>query len=223
MMARIARLVIPGYPHHVTQRGNRRHPTFFCEEDYRVYIQLVATAKAAVGAEIWAYCLMPNHVHLVVVPAKETSLAELFRDAHRRYTRKINFREDWRGHLWQERFHSFVMDERHLLAAIRYIELNPVRAKLCDQAGDWEWSSARAHLTAEDDALVTVEPMLQIIGDWESYLACTEAQETIETLRKRSRTGRPAGCPDFIRRMELLTGRSLLKQKSGPKSKQTVK
>src|SRR5210317_374899 len=130
-MARMPRLVIPHYPHHVTQRGVRRQKTFFSDADYKTYLDLLATAKDGVGADIWAYCLMPNHVHHVIVPGKEDSLAALFSDAHRRYTRRINFREGWRGHLWQERFHSFVMDERHLNATVRYVELNPVAAGLC--------------------------------------------------------------------------------------------
>ena len=98
-MARVARVVVPHYPHHVTQRGNRRQQTFFSDDDYRAYIELLIGAKAKAGVEVWAYCLMPNHVHLVVVPEHENSLAAFFSEAHRRYTRRINFREGWRGHL----------------------------------------------------------------------------------------------------------------------------
>ena len=129
-MARIARIIAPGYPHHIIQRGNRRQQTFFCNDDYLVYIELMAhwCKKHLVG--IWAWCLMPNHVHLIAVPQTETGLARAIGEAHRRYTRHINFREKWRGHLWQERFASFPMDERHLLAAARYFEMNPVAAKL---------------------------------------------------------------------------------------------
>ena len=217
-VARIARVVIPGYPHHVTQRGNRRQTTYFGSEDYEAYVDLVAAAKERAGADIWAYCVMPNHVHFVVVPAEKDSLAALFSDAHRKYTRKINFREGWRGHLWQERFHSFVMDEHHLLAAVRYIELNPVHANLCTQAALWPWSSARAHLSAIDDALVNVGPMLSRINDWQAYLDSIVPQETIEKLRQHSRTGRPVGDPDFVRHLELLAGRSLAPKKRGRKS-----
>jgi putative transposase len=135
-MARMPRVVVPEYPHHVTQRGARRQRTFFSAADYKTYLQLLAAAKADAGAEFWAYCLMPNHVHHVIVPSRQDSLAALFSAAHRRYTRHINFREDWRGHLWQERFHSFVMDERYLMATVRYVELNPVRAGLCEQPQD---------------------------------------------------------------------------------------
>jgi len=129
-MPRIARLVVPGYPHHVTQRGNRRQRAFFNSQDYLAYLELVASAKEETRCEIRAYCLMPNHVHFVIVPEHKDGLADLFKEAHRRYTRRINFRENWRGHLWQERFHYFVMDEKHLNATVRYVELNPVSADL---------------------------------------------------------------------------------------------
>ena len=124
-MARMPRLVVPGYPHHVTQRGNRRMKTFFGDRDYQYYLELLSDTKEEAGIEVWAYCLMPNHVHFVVVPRLEDSLSRLFRSVHRHYSRAINFRENWKGHLWQERFHSFVMDERYLLATVRYVELNP--------------------------------------------------------------------------------------------------
>lgn len=217
-MARMPRLVVPGYPHHVTQRGNRRQQTFFSAEDYQAYIDLLANARGRAGVQVWSYCLMPNHVHLILVPARPESLADLFKEAHRRYTRLINFREGWRGHLWQERFHSFVMDEQHLLAAVRYVELNPVRAKLCARAEHWEWSSALAHLRGTDDALVTVAPMLERIGNWSDYLDTRESAERLDALRTHSRTGRPAGNEEFIKRLSLLTGKELRKGKPGPKT-----
>ena len=111
-MARLARVVIPGMPHHVTQRGNRRQPTFFDDEDYAAYLELMADGCREEGVAIWAYCLMPNHVHLIGVPETEQSLRRAIGEAHRRYTRRINFRERWRGYLWQGRFASFVMDEQ---------------------------------------------------------------------------------------------------------------
>ena len=129
-MARLARIVVPGMPHHITQRGNRRQQTFFNSDDYSVYIDLMAQWCREQGVRIWAYCLMPNHVHLVAVPSSEGGLRRAIGEAHRRYTRRVNFREGWRGHLWQGRFASFVMDESYLLAAARYVELNPV-------APDW--------------------------------------------------------------------------------------
>lgn len=217
-MARQPRVVVPGYPHHVTQRGNRRQKTFFSEDDYRYYIQLVAQSVVASGTEVWAYCLMPNHVHLVMVPSEEDGLRAVLGEAHRRYTRHINFREGWRGHLWQERFHSFVMDEPYLLAAVRYVERNPIAARLCHRPAEWPWSSAAAHLAGHDDSLVTVKPLLDRIKDWESFLSVEqEAHETFQHIQKHSRTGRPLGAPGFVAKLESLTGRELAPKRPGRK------
>ena len=129
-MARLARAVAPGLPHHVTQRGNRRQRTFLHPDDHGLYKALLAEHCRARGVAVWAWCLMPNHVHLVLVPPDAGSLASALGEAHRRYTRHVNLRERWRGYLWQGRFASCAMDEAHLLAAVRYVELNPVRARL---------------------------------------------------------------------------------------------
>ena len=137
-------------PHHVTQRGNRREPVFFEADDYRLYRRLVAAAARRAGAAVWAYCLMPNHVHLIVTPADADGLRATFAEAHRRYTGAINARFRWTGHLFQGRFGAVVMDEPHLLAAARYIALNPVVAGLVSRAEDWPWSSTRAQLAGED-------------------------------------------------------------------------
>ena len=216
-MARVARVVVPGYPHHVTQRGSRKQKTFFSADDYHHYRWLLGTRRRDSGLQIWAWCLMPNHVHLVVVPDHEKSLARFCADVHRRYAYRTNTREGWRGHLWQERFRSFVMDEEHLLAAVRYVELNPVRAGLCETPTQWPWSSVHAHLAGRSDDVVSVEPMLQRISDWHAYLAAGLPEPLTETLRRHTRTGRPAGDAAFLSRMEKLTGRRLRKGKPGPK------
>ena len=145
----LARLVLPGIPYHVTQRGNRRQQTFFEDGDYALHRPLLGEAAQHAGASVWAYCLMPNHVHLIVVPSDEDGLRATFANAHRRYARFINARHRWTGHLWQGRFGAVLMDETHLAHAARYVALNPVRARLCDRAEDWPWSSARAPLRAE--------------------------------------------------------------------------
>ena len=217
-MPRIARIVIPHYPHHITQRGNRRQSVFFNDEDYIFYKKTIAAALSQAQVALWAYCLMPSHVHLVVVPETEGGLCNLFRKAHRDYTRRINFREGWRGHLWQERFHSFVMDENYLLATVRYVELNPVRAGLCRCAEDWPWSSVHAHLKGEDDELVTVKPMLDLVNDWLEYLDQQDRDEH-KSIRMHTNTGRPLGEEALIAKVEAITGRDLRKKKPGPKQK----
>lgn len=216
-MARMPRVVVPNFPHHVTQRGSRRQVTFFSDDDYRTYIDLVAEAKLKAGVDIWAYCLMPNHVHLVAVPRDEESLATLFANAHRRYTLRINTREGWQGHLWQERFHSIVMDETHLIAAVRYVENNPVRASLCERPEDWPWSSTRAHLQSRDDRLVMVAPMLELVDDWSAYLSVDQDDDAVDSIRLHTRTGRPVGSNEFITMLENITGRNLHKRKPGPR------
>ena len=145
-MARLARIVVPNVPHHVTQRGNRREPIFFEDGDQDVYRDLLAEHCQKNSVEVWAYCFMPNHVHLIAVPRHQGGLARAIGDAHRRYTTFVNARGGWHGHLFQERFASVAMDEDHLIAAARYVSLNPVRARLVARAEDWPWASTRAHL-----------------------------------------------------------------------------
>jgi putative transposase len=218
-MARLARLVIPGLPHHVTQRGNRGQQTFFNDGDYAAYLELMAEWCREEGVAIWSYCLMPNHVHLIAVPKTEAGLRRAIGEAHRRYTRRINFRERWRGYLWQGRFASFIMDEPYLLAAARYVELNPVRAKLVQRAREWPWSSAKAHLSGRDDRLVNVAPLLAMVNDWKAFLKSAIREEDLRDLREHGRTGRPLGNSAFLDRLEGLVGRVLKPQKPGPKPK----
>lgn len=197
-MPRMARLVVPGYPHHVTQRGARKQKTFFREQDYEKYIEIMAAIKRKLEVAIWAYCLMPNHVHLIVVPNRHNGLAQLFGQSHRTYALEINRRDGWQGHLWQERYHSFVMDEEHLLAAVRYVETNPVRAGLCSDPSQWKWSSYHAHLSRKDDLLVEVGPMQERIVDWKKFVAIPTPGAELESLRKHSKSGRPIGDPGFV-------------------------
>lgn len=217
-MARIARVVAPGYPHHITQRGNRRQPTFFRHDDYIAYISLMAEWTRKHDVAIWAYCLMPNHVHLIAVPRAEDGLRLAIGEAHRRYTRQVNSREGWTGHLWQGRFASYPMDQRHLLAAVRYVENNPVRAGLAEKAWEYPFSSARAHAEGGDDALVATAPLLEMIPEWKSYLQGEEDQALTEAMKSNERTGRPLGDTDFINSLEESLGRCLSRQKPGPKS-----
>ena len=218
-MARPARFVIPGLPHHVTQRDNRRQQTFFNDGDYAAYVELMADWCREEGVEIWAYCLMPNHIHLIAVPGSEQGLRRAIGEAHRRYTRRINFREKWRGYLWQGRFASFIMDADYLLAAARYVELNPVRAGLVAKAEEWPWSSARAHLSGRDDRLVKAAPMLAMVGDWKAFLNSAIREEDLRDLREHGRTGRPLGSATFLERLEAIVGRVLKPQKGGRPAK----
>jgi len=216
-MARLARVVAHGVPHHVTQRGNRRQRTFFTDDDYRLYRDLMAEWCGRSGVEIWAYCLMPNHVHLIATPESADGLRRGVGEAHRRYARHVNFREGWRGYLWQGRFASFPLDGDWLLAAARYIELNPVRARLADTPDAWPWSSARAHLSGRDDELANAAPLLAMVGDWRTLLSLPADEDEAGALRRHQRTGRPLGDDTFVDRLETTLGRSLRRRKPGPK------
>ncbi|MDP3852919.1 transposase [Phenylobacterium sp.] len=203
--------------HHVTQRGNRRQTTFFSDADYAVYRDLLAEGCRAAGVEVWGYCLMPNHVHLILVPSSEDGLRAALAETHRRYSRRINEREGWTGYLWQGRFASVPMDGAHLLACARYVELNPVRAGLAAAAADWPWSSARAHLAGRDDGLVATAPLLGMAPDWPEFLGAGLDEVEHRAIRGGERTGRPLGSADFTADLERQLGRPLAPQKRGRK------
>lgn len=223
-MARLARIVIPEVPHHVTQRGNRRQQVFFAEGDYAAYRDLVAGACAAHAVRCVAWCLMPTHVHLILVPSQANGLRAALSDAHRRYSRRINFAKGWTGYLWQGRFASYPMELSHLMAAIRYVELNPVRAKLTDRAEDWRWSSAAAHATGRPDGFTDLAAMAGVHRNWRSMLRGglemgDLAEAELAAIEAHVRTGRPRGGLDFIEALEERTGRILKRLKPGPKPK----
>jgi len=217
-MPRIARVTVPSVPHHITQRGNRRQKTFFNNKDYATYIDLMAEWCSRCGVEIWAYCLMPNHVHLIAVPDTEDSLAKAIGEAHRRYTRHINFRKGWRGHLWQGRFASYPMDEVYLIIAARYIELNPVKAGLVSKPELWKYSSAASHVSGKEDALLSRTSLLnEMIDDWKEFLNSTTSEQDIKMLQQHERTGRPLGSDGFLTRLEKSIDRLLRPKRPGRK------
>ena len=215
-MPRKARLVVPGYAHHITQRGIRGLPTFFSDADYRSYLDLFRAQLMKSGLVVYAYCLMPNHVHVVAVPKDESGLSNHFRSLHSNYAKEVNASRGWKGHLWQERFYSVVMDELHTLAALRYVELNPVRAGLCDHPAQWVWSSARANLGIRYDGIVDTEATKSLVGDWGRYLDSGEDTALRDALRRHTRTGRPAGSERFLDELERMTGKPVRPKKKGP-------
>ena len=163
---------------------------------------------------------MPNHVHLIVVPDSEDGLRLGIGEAHRRYTRRVNFRKRWRGHLWQGRFASYVLDEHYLLAATRYVEMNPVKAGLVRRPRQYPWSSAAAHLKGRDNALVRVEPLLELAGNWGKFLSQPIQQEIARKLQAHERTGRPLGSDSFVAKLERHLHRVLLPRRPGRKPKE---
>ncbi len=209
-MARISRIVIPGYPHHLTQRGVRSMDVFANDSDRVVYLQLLAEEASKAGVAILAWCLMTNHIHLIAVPDRENSLARGIGEAHRRYTRRKNFSEGVRGYLFQGRFNSCVLDQQHLLAAARYVERNPVQAGMVATAWDYPWSSARYHAhRIESDPLVKNHFLSEMIGNWAEFLQFADGTDLTRNIQQGTRTGRPVGGERFIFEVETLVGRSL--------------
>jgi putative transposase len=216
-MARLARVVIPGLPHHVTQRGNGRAQTFFCDDDYRLYRDLLADACRAAKVEAWAWVLMPNHVHLILVPIDADGLRRALAPTHRRYAGHVHARELRTGHFWQGRFGAVTMDEAHLAAAVRYVALNPVRARLAARAEDWPWSSVHAHLAGRDDGLTTVAPVLERYPRFADLLDAGPDEAAFDRLRRAESIGRPLGDARFMTALEALTRRPLKPAKRGRK------
>jgi putative transposase len=219
-MARIARVVVPDVAYHVTQRGNRREDVFFADADRTHYLELLREYSVRHGLEMLGYCLMSNHLHLVVVPESERSLARVLKPVNVRYAQYVNHRQGWSGRLWQERFFSCPMDVRHCLVAVRYVERNPVRAGMFVRAGDYRWSSAAGHTGRRVDPLLSDrQGLLSGIENWTEWLRADDEREPVERLRLYTRTGRPLGSEGFAARLEAETGRVLKAKPHGRPSR----
>jgi putative transposase len=214
-MPRFARIVIPDCPHHIIQRGNHRQKVFFCDNDKKLYLDLLKYNCLKEKIDIWVYCLMDNHVHFIAVPRRSDSLARGIGETHRKYTTMINIRSNWKGFLWQGRFLSYPMDEQYLYNAVRYIEQNPVRAGLVKRPENYPWSSARAHVLKIQNDLLTDFYLLFEIEDWASYLRETVSEKNRRLFQQHERCGRPLGSESFIRKLEKITGRVLVRKKPG--------
>lgn len=221
-MARLARYVLPGVPHHVTQRGNGRQQTFFNEADYAAYRDLLAAHCAAHGVAVWSWVLMPNHVHMILVPDHVDALRAALSKVHRAYAGRIHAREQRTGHFWQGRFGCVAMDESHLLAALRYVALNPVRARLVARAQDWRWSSVHALLDpSRGDAITDTTPVLERVPDFAALLEVGEDASLSASLRRGESVGRPLGDGAFLDRIEAILGRDPKPGKRGPRPKES--
>jgi putative transposase len=202
-MPRIGRIVVKDYPHHITQRGNYRHTVFIEKPDYEQYLEWLELYAKKNELCFLAYCLMPNHVHYIAIPQNDYSLARTFNTTHMRYSQYFNRKKRSFGHLWQGRFYSCVLDEQHLYAAIRYIENNPVRARLAKTAVDWEWSSARYHVNKEKSILSLCDTAKYVkIDNWGDYLIEPDKSDLIQKIKANILTGRPLGNDQFVARIE---------------------
>ncbi len=209
-MPRIARAIAVGCAHHITQRGNNRQDVFFVDEDRRVYLELLQEQAQKYGLQVLAYCLMTNHVHLVAIPHEEEALAQAIGRTHFRYTQYVNRFHRRSGHLWQGRFYSCALDGRHLWPALKYVELNPVRAKLCRRAWQYPWSSAALHTDGKAQSeLLDLPRWYRQIGadEWRKELAEGLTDREVARIRLRTHTGRPLGSDRFVSKLETLLGR----------------
>jgi len=211
-MPRVARIVIPGIPHHITQRGNNRQDVFFVNDDRQCYLDILRAQSVKWGIDVLAYCLMTNHVHLVAIPQTEDSLAKAIGRTDFVYTQTINRLHGRTGHLWQNRFYSCALDETHLTIAVRYVERNPLRAKLARQAWAYPWSSAAAHIgEADGSGLLDLRPWRERwnTDDWKRMLAGSDDEKELARLRLSTSRGRPLGSDSFLSKLERLVGRRL--------------
>ncbi len=211
-MPRVARTVIAGAPHHVTQRGNNREDVFFTDDDRHFYLSALKRVSAEAGLKIHAYCLMSNHLHIVATPDYENSIASTLARTHLIYTQHINRLHDRSGHLWQNRFYSCPVEDNSFPVVVRYVECNPVRAKMEKYAWRYEWSSAAAHCGLADlSGLLDLYAWTRTYppSDWKEYLREKENELSTDLIRVSTNRGRPLGSDNFISKLEELTGRKL--------------
>ena len=211
-MQRVARIIITGYPHHITQRDNNRQDVFFVDDDRRVYLTLLHEQAIKYGLSVQGWCLMDNHVHLLATPSGTESLAQAVGRTHFLYTQYINRFHDRSGHLWQNRFYSCPLDQQHFWRALRYVETNPVRAKLHRVAWAYPFSSASAHVESKDDTgLLNLDEWQKMATglNWKNVLRETEDESEIKRIHLHTHRGRPLGSDNFLSRMERRFGRRL--------------
>ena len=209
-MPRRARIVLPNHPHHIVQRGVRRMDVFFQDSDYAKYLDIFSENAEKYGVLIIGYCLMTNHVHHILVPLEKDSLARTLQTTHQRYSIIINSREGWKGHLWQERYFSSPLDNDYFWSALRYVERNPVEARMGSHASDYKWSSAKAHCGLKDDLVLDQQSdlakMITKKTDWYSWLEKKEDEAILKTIRDKTYRDLPTGGEEFIKVVERLTG-----------------
>ncbi len=217
--ARKARVVLPGQPHHITQRGNNRQAVFYCDEDRQAYLDRLFVYADRYHLRVWSYCLMRNHVHVVGVPEERQSMAKVFGRLHADYARAVNFRRDGCGHLWQERFYSCAMEFHHALVAMAYVEQNPQRAGVVRSADEYRWSSAEAHLRGEDPSGRLDLGMWRseyTPARWREVLASSVMEEEQrQRFREATARGRPFGSESYVERLELELGLALRPRPAG--------
>jgi putative transposase len=223
LMARQARIVIPNTPHHITQRGNRGEKVFFEKEDYQIYLDILLEQCGRFKISLLSYCLMPNQIHIIAVPENENFLARAIGETHRRYSCHINTRQDWRGHLFQDRFFSYPMDEQNALRAARFIETLPVTAGIAPKPENYLWSSAKARIKVIHNPILKPFRSFHTIHNWGDYLSRPMDLNELKTIQLHLQTGRPRGGDIFLDSIEKRIGRQVRPNKRGRKPKDLKK
>lgn len=222
-MARQARIVIPNTAHHITQRGNRGENIFFEKGDYQSYLDIITEQCARFNVSLMAYCLLPNQIHLIAEPKDADLMARAIGEAHRRYTNHINARQDWRGHLFQDRFFSYAMDEQHCLRAARFIETLPVTMKIAPKPENYLWSSAKSRIKIVENSFLKPFRAFHAVQNWEDYLARPMDSMEMNKIQLHLQTGRPRGSDLFLDNIEARIGRPVRPKKRGRKPKTVQK
>lgn len=188
---------------------------FWEPEDFERYLELLGEGSRRYGLRIWAYCLMPNHVHLIAWPEVAESMSRALQWIHAQYARAVNRRREWTGHLWQQRYYSAPMDWQQVPWAMRYVLRNPVRAGLVERAVDWPWSSAAAHCGLRADDRLANDRLLAGLGDLVGELELPETEARLELMRRSTRTGIAIGSREFRAELEARFGLPMAPRRPG--------
>lgn len=190
IMPRPLRIFYPGVPHHIVQRGCKRQKIFFDDHDYEYYLKQLGDHLSIYEVEIWTYCLMPNHIHLVLLPNDETSISKVVGLTHKKYSLYLNQKMDWKGTLWESRFKSYGMDEIHTFYALKYVERNPITANIVEKADEYKWSSAKFHIKNESNKYVKLaNPYWESTSQWKEYISEPTKKELEKLFEKHERSG----------------------------------
>jgi putative transposase len=219
-MARQARIIIPQYPHHIAQRGNKGQPVFFEKEDYQTYFNLLSEQIGAFELGLYSYCLMPNQIHLLAEPQNNISLSRAIGETNRQYTRYINQKKGTSGNLFQNRFFSYPMDEQHSLRAARFIEILPLTAGITPKPQNYLWSSAKYRIKNLENVQLKPFRNFHMAQNWEEFLARPVDEEEMTLIQTHLQTGRPRGSSLFLDSVEQMVGRPVRPMKRGRKAKE---
>ncbi len=218
-MARQARIVIENTLHHITQRGNRGENVFFEKADYQTYLDILLEQCERFNVSLFSYCLLPNQIHLIAEPTEPKLMARAIGETHRRYSCIINERNNWRGHLFQDRFFSYPVDEQNALRAARFIETLPVTAGIAPKPENYLWSSAKSRIKIVENTFLKPFRSFHVVHNWADYLERPMNPDELKTIQLHLQTGRPRGSDLFLDNIEAQIGRSVRPQKRGRKPK----